>query len=129
MEITPQIIRTASGEELIVLTRAEYDALRAAAADEDTDDVAMFDARMAELQAGTDARLPAEVTALMLRGDPLAKALRKWRGLTQLDLAATTGLSQGYISDIEAGAKKGAPETLRKIAEALQIDPVWLADG
>ena len=49
----PQIIRTASGEELVVLTRAEYEALLERADDEaeDADDVAIYDARKAELAA------------------------------------------------------------------------------
>jgi PHD/YefM family antitoxin component YafN of YafNO toxin-antitoxin module len=52
----PQIIRTPSGEELVVLSRAEYEALleRADHAAEDADDVAIYDARKAELAAGGD---------------------------------------------------------------------------
>jgi hypothetical protein len=47
----PQIIRTPSGEELVVLPRAEYEALleRADHEGEDADDVAIYDARKAEL--------------------------------------------------------------------------------
>ena len=50
----PQIIRTPSGEELVVLSRAEYEALlyRADHAAEDADDVAIYDARKSELAAG-----------------------------------------------------------------------------
>jgi PHD/YefM family antitoxin component YafN of YafNO toxin-antitoxin module len=50
----PQIIRTPSGEELVVLPRAEYEALleRADREAEDADDVAIYDARKAELGAG-----------------------------------------------------------------------------
>jgi transcriptional regulator with XRE-family HTH domain len=36
-----------------------------------------------------------------------------------------TQLAQGYISDLESGKKKGAPETLKKIAIALKVDPAW----
>jgi hypothetical protein len=51
----PQIIRTPSGEELVVLTRADYDALLAAAEmHEDLGDVAIYDARKADLAAGRD---------------------------------------------------------------------------
>jgi len=41
----------------------------------------------------------------MLRGDRLLKALRKWRGLTQMQMAAKTGLAQGYLSDLESGRR------------------------
>jgi transcriptional regulator with XRE-family HTH domain len=63
----------------------------------------------------------------MLRGDTLLKALRKWRGRSQIDLAHACGLGQGYLSDLEAGRRRGTDETLGKIAAALAIDPSWLA--
>lgn len=65
---SPQIIRTPSGEELVVLPRAEYEALLARANHdpEDDDDVAIYDARKAEL-AASDAVLPPEVSAAILR--------------------------------------------------------------
>ena len=67
---TPQIIRTASGEELVVLPRAEYEALLGGANQvaEDAEDVAIYDARKAELDAGGIV-LPEAVNAAMLRGD------------------------------------------------------------
>src|ERR1700678_628786 len=81
----PQIIRTPSGEELVVLPRADYEALldRADCEAEDADDVAIYDARKAELAAGSVV-LPPEVSAAILRGDSRLKAIRNWRGKTQL---------------------------------------------
>jgi hypothetical protein len=66
----PQIIRTPGGEELVVLPRAEYEALleRAGDAAEDADDIAIYDARKAELAKGGVA-LPPEVSAAILRGE------------------------------------------------------------
>jgi DNA-binding XRE family transcriptional regulator len=127
--IRPQTIRTSSGEELVVLTRAEFDALAAAAAEhiEDADDVAVYDARKAALQAEDNPILPAEVSAAMLAGDSLLRALRRWKGITQAELAERTGLAQGYISDLETGRKTGTADTLRAIAGALEVDSVWLA--
>ncbi len=51
----PQIIRTPGGEELVVLPRAEYEALlkRADAEAEDADDVAVYDTRLALLKGDT----------------------------------------------------------------------------
>ncbi|PNG25342.1 helix-turn-helix domain-containing protein [Methylocella silvestris] len=124
----PQIIKTPSGEELVVLPRAEYDALVAAVAEaaEDEADAAIYDSRKADLAAGRDARLPPEVSAALLRGESLLKALRKWRGMTQIDLAILTDLGQGYLSDLEAGRRRGSRETLQKIADKLHIAPAWL---
>ena len=123
-----QTITTPGGEELIVLSRADYDALVAAAIahEEDADDVATYDARRAELAAGVDQPLPREVSVAMLRGDSLLKALRNWREITQMQLAFRTDLGQGYLSDLESGRRKGTPETLTAIANALDVPPEWL---
>ena len=128
IEICPQTIHSPSGDELVVLTRAEYDALSSAAAAtlEEADDIAIFDARVADLTAGRDARLPPEVTTAMLRGNSLLRALRRWKGMKQLDLALGAKLVQGYVSDLESGRKGGTPKTLRALARALDVDPAWL---
>ena len=50
------------------------------------------------------------------------KQIREAKGLSQLDLAKRAKVSQGYLSDLEAGEKKNPGiETLRKIAKALGV--------
>lgn len=93
---------------------------------EDAEDAAIFDRRMAELRADPSKMLPAEVSRLMLRGDRLLTALRKWRNMTQMHLAFRTGLPQEHLSEIEAGTKSGTRDTLKKIAKALDIDVAWI---
>jgi hypothetical protein len=124
----PQIIRTPSGEELVVLPRAEYDALlnRADHEAEDGDDVEIYDIRKAELVAGGNV-LPPEVSAAILRGDSRLKAIRHWRDETQLHLSFKTGIGQGYLSDLETGRRMGAPETIAKLARALDVPVEWLS--
>ena len=124
----PQIIRTPNGEELVVLPRAEYEALieRADHEIEDAEDVAFYDARKAELAAGGVA-LPAEVSAAILRGDSRLKAIRNWRGETQSRLNLKTGIAQGYLSDLESGRRTGTPETIAKLAQALNVPAEWLS--
>jgi Helix-turn-helix len=124
----PQIIRTPNGEELVVLSRAEYEALleRADREAEDADDVALYDARKAELAAG-GVVLPPEVSAAILRGDSRLKAIRNWRDETQLHLESKTGIGQGYLSDLESGRRKGTPETIAKLAQALNVPVEWLS--
>ncbi len=121
-----QIIRTPSGEEMVVIPRREYERLLAAAHDEDADDVAIYDARKAELAGDPDAVLPASVSAAMLKGDSRFKALRRWRGLSQSALAAKAGVGQGYLSDIENRRRAGGPETLERLARALDVPVKWL---
>lgn len=124
----PQIIRTPGGEELVLLPRADYEALlaRADQAAEDADDIAIYDARKSELAAGGDV-LPPEVSAAMLRGDSRLKAIRNWRGETQVQLSFVTGIGQGYLSDLENGRRAGTPETLAKLAQALDVPVGWLS--
>lgn len=49
------------------------------------------------------------------------KRLRESKGLTKTRLAKLSGVSQSYISDIEAGKKKPTVEILAKICSALGI--------
>ena len=87
----PQIVRTPSGDEMVVIPRQEYERLLAAAYDEDADDVAIYEARKAELASDPKGVLPTPVSADMLKGLSRFKALRRWRGLTQSALAAKGG--------------------------------------
>ena len=124
----PQFIRTPGGEELVVLSRADSEALLARSDydAEDEDDIAIYDARKAELAAGSVV-LPPEVSAAVLRGESRLKAIRSWRGETQLHLAFKTSIGQGYLSDLESGRRIGTPETIAKLAEALDVPLDWLS--
>lgn len=53
------------------------------------------------------------------------RELRKARGLTQIDLAELCGREQATISNVETG-RGGTLETLRRIAEALEVEVVDL---
>ena len=121
----PQIIRTPGGEELVVLPRAVYEAL-VERADHDAEDAAIYDARKAELAAG-GVVLPAEVSEAILRGESRLRAIRKWRDETQLHLEFKTGIGQGYLSDLESGRRTGTPETIAKLAKALDVPVEWLS--
>ena len=128
MAISPQFIRTESGDELVVLTRAEFDRLTAGLGEEaeEAADTALAAERLADLAQGRDMALPPEVSSRLLRGDSLLRALRKWRGMTQLELSCRVGLGQGYLSDIETGRRSGTRETLASIASVLEVEPSWL---
>ena len=129
LEIKPKFIHAGAGAELVVLTRAEFDDImtRLAEAEEEADDVAAYDAARAELALKPNPLLPAEVSALVLNGDHLLRALRKWRGLTQATLASMSGIAQGYLSELESGRRIGSPELHERLAAALDVDPKWLA--
>ncbi len=124
----PQVIRSPSGEEMVVIPRAEYEALleRADRGAEDAEDVAIYDARKAEL-AADGLVLPAEVSAAVLRGESRLRAIRNWRDVTQVYLAHETNIGQGYLSDLESGRRTGTPETIAKLARALDVPAAWLS--
>jgi DNA-binding XRE family transcriptional regulator len=91
-----------------------------------TEDEDVADARkaLAEIRDGAGT-MPAEVLDLILDSDltPLA-AWRRYRRLSQAELARRAGLSQVWISRIERGGGYGSRGTRRKLAVALDA-PVW----
>jgi DNA-binding XRE family transcriptional regulator len=118
-----QLLKTDSGDELIVMSRRDYDALLAAAGDEDAED------RMTALIAEERRRegvVPSEVTDLMRQGNSLLKSFRLWRGKTQNEVAESAGIAQVFLSEIEARAKTPSHETLNRIASALDIPRAWI---
>lgn len=120
-----QTITTPSGDELVVLSRADYDALVASAeTEEDAELVAIADARMADLDS--PAPLPAEVSRFMLAGASLLKALRQWRDVGQMKLADDIGTSQGFISDLESGRRTMTDDVRKRIAAALDVPEQWI---
>jgi len=51
------------------------------------------------------------------------KRLRLERTMTQRELAAKAGITHDAISMIEHGKRQGRPSTVRKLAEALGVEP------
>ncbi len=49
-----------------------------------------------------------------------------WRGRSQVEIAELTGIGQGYLSDLENRRRAGTPETLEKLAKALDVLRSWL---
>jgi ribosome-binding protein aMBF1 (putative translation factor) len=129
--MTAQIIKTEGGEEIVILSRREYDALLARLGNEAAEDrmtERMAREARARLDAGAEIALPAWLGEAVARGDTAVKAARKRAGKTQAALAEEVGIVQSYLSDIERGDKRGTPEVLQRIAKALGADPRWLAD-
>jgi transcriptional regulator with XRE-family HTH domain len=124
----PQIIRTSSGEELVVLTRAEYDALIAQIEDaaEDAADAALAETRFAEIEASGDVALSPAATAAAIG---YVRHVRRLRGMTQVQLAEHVGITQGALSDIESGRRNGSPAVMLKLAEALGLPAEQFLDA
>lgn len=114
------IFKTPSGDEMVILPRAEYERL----VDERdmARDVATHDRFHERLARGEEERIPAEIVERLLDGENKVKVWRGHRGLSARDLAEKTGLSASYISEIETGRKEGSISAMKRIAAALGLD-------
>ncbi len=66
--------------------------------------------------------LPLEVFKdLCAEGARPIRILRKWRGLTQAQLAKSAGIRQASLSALEAKPGTGNVETLSRLAQALEV--------
>ncbi|MDB5491826.1 MAG: hypothetical protein JWO78_1675 [Micavibrio sp.] len=54
--------------------------------------------------------------------DHPVKIIRRFRGITQVELAAAAGLSRPYLTEIETGKKNGSIAALKTLAKALAVD-------
>lgn len=108
--------------EVAILPRKEYEALaaRAAEADENIGTARLVARARKEIAAGAPL-IPKATADRIANGENAVRALREWRGMTQLDVAGKTGIGQGYISDLENGRRNGTAAALKKLAEALNV--------
>lgn len=53
--------------------------------------------------------------------------IRTEKGLSQQDLADALGMTQAAISQLESGKRIATPKTVKRLAEALQVDIEELA--
>lgn len=126
LKMSFQVITSPAGEEMVVVPKSEFDAIlsRVAELDEDEADVAIYDARKAELTEAN--KLPAEVSMFMLRGDSRIRAIRKYRGLSQVELANHASLAQGFLSDLESGRRNLTDATVESLSKVLDVPADWL---
>ena len=127
---TPQVIITEGGEELIVLTRRDYDALLAQAGDEEAEDrmtVRLIEESEAAIARGEDVLLPHEVWRALEKGGSRVKVLREYRGLTASELAQRAGLSVQDLINIETG-REAPDDILKALAHELAVPLTVLAE-
>lgn len=111
---------TPGGEEMVVLARAEYDALVEMA--EMLGDVAAYDEAKRRIAEGDDLRIPSEFVDRLIDGESPIRVWRDFRGMTSRNLAKAIGISTAYLSEIENGKKEGSISVFRNIAKALHVD-------
>ena len=89
---------------------------------------------------------PRRPRGILAAGEEMASAVMAWRrnrraagqrlrarreaaGMSQLDLAAVDGVVHEAISAMELGKRAPRPETIRRLARALDVQPTTLAAG
>lgn len=113
--------KTPQGDEIVILSRAEYEALNASRRDEDAADAAHANGILLDLERGNETLLTSEETDQLLDAKTPLAFWRKHRGLTQEALSSAVGVAQGFISQIENGTKTGDVQTLAAIARTLHV--------
>lgn len=129
---TPVSFITPNGEEMVVLSRNDYELLlRQSELVDELEDLLAVKAYEARVAAGEDERVPAEFVDRLIDGESPVRVWRDFRGLSAKDLAAAAGISAAYISEIETGKKEGSISVLKAIAKVLRLDLddlVWSRD-
>jgi ribosome-binding protein aMBF1 (putative translation factor) len=122
-----QTITTPAGEEMVVMPRADYEALLAQRQEafEEGADAAAFAAALANMRP--EDVLPAEVTADILAGKGRVRAFREWRGLDQETLARDSAIPQEELMRIEAGEVLLSRDAAAALVLALDLPAGWLA--
>ncbi len=115
-----QVITTPSGERMAVLPEAEYLKLVETAEDA-ADRAALTDIRR-RLLTGEEEMLPATLVDRLIAGESPLRIWREHRGISASALAQKAGVGQPYISEIETGKKDGSLRTMKKLAEALDVN-------
>lgn len=105
--------------EMVTITRAEYHRLLEAA--ENIADIDAYDRAKAALAAGEEELIPSAFVDRLLNRESPVRVYRDLREMTQVALAAASGVNRVQIAEIEAGRKAGSIETLRKLAVALRV--------
>jgi DNA-binding XRE family transcriptional regulator len=116
-----QFIKTTGGEELAILPKSEYERLMALAVGEDAGTARIVRRARTALAAGTEIMLPKAVVDRLATGENPIRVLREWREMTQTGLVSSVGITQGYLSELEAGKRKGPVALHQKFARALAV--------
>ncbi|WFR96123.1 helix-turn-helix domain-containing protein [Rhizobium tumorigenes] len=100
------------GKPYVLLSEEDY---------EDLVDGLRANAVLAGISAGEET-WPLEIVEARANGGNAVRIFRNYRRMTVTELATAAGISQPYLSEIEAGKKTGSVDVLKRIATALKVD-------
>lgn len=105
--------------DTVTLSRRDFETLTELVAD--AADLADLEAVKRKLISGETEAFPFEIAERLLDGENPVRVFRDHRGLGLRQLAAKADLSPSYLSEIESGAKTGSVDSLRRLADALDV--------
>jgi DNA-binding XRE family transcriptional regulator len=114
-----QRIKSPSGDDMVIMSAADYERLVEAA--EDAHDSALAERSRLAIERGELETLTSDEAKELLAAPSPLGFWRKKRGMTQGALSKASGVAQGFISEIEAGNKPGTAATLKKLADVLKL--------
>lgn len=112
-------LKTPDGEEMVVLSRDDYDELLGKA--ELAEDMAAIAEYRRKQAAGEEEAIPQEFASRLIDGENPIRVYRELRGMTAKELAERIGMSSAFLSEIETGKKNGGNTTLKRIAHELKV--------
>ena len=116
--MTAQIVEIA-GQKIAMLPFEDYNRLLELA--EDQADIAAAERAEQRRRSGEEEYVPFELVSSIIDGENALRAWRKYRGLTQEQLADMTKVRKATVSEIENGKAQGKPAIWRAFAEALNV--------
>lgn len=119
----PVMTKSPAGDDIVILSRKEYDGLILTAQEDASDVRVARDALARQEETLTNS----ELDDLLAAKSPLS-FWRKRRSLTQAQLAHSAKIAQGFLSEIESGRKTGDIKTLKRLAKILHISLLDLID-
>lgn len=105
--------------DTVTLSRRDFEALTELVAD--ASDLADIEAVKRKLIGGETQAFPFEIAEKLLDGEHPVRVFRDYRGFGLRQLATAAGLSASYLSEIESGVKTGSVDSLRRLADALDV--------
>lgn len=116
--MTVQIVEVA-GQKMAMLPVADYDRLLELA--EDQADIAAAERAERRRLSGEEEYVPFELVSSIIDGENALRVWRKYRGLTQEQLADKSKVRKATVSEIETGKAQGKPAIWRAFAEVLDV--------
>lgn len=117
--MTVQVIKQGNKPEWAVVPYETY--LQLVEKAEMLQDVQDYDSAKAALERGDDELIPSEVVYAILDGENAIKVWRKYRSMSQQEVAENAGISVPYLSQLETNKRKGSLEVLSALAKVLKV--------